>query len=394
MEALESYTKLDKYCEGEDYSGWDPYDGLNSKLFQLSRLGNSPLFRLILIQGLKRSPINLRPILLVHKEHNAKGIGLFLTAYSKILNLVKKSNSHFGEESIIENKIHYLAELLINLQSTGYSGACWGYNFDWQARRLFLFPKNTPTVVATTFCATALMDAYEATGIEKYLEVGLSSGQFVLNNLNRTKHNQGFLFSYSPIQGNDTVYNASLLGTKLLSHCYKYTLKDEYAEVARLSALACATDQKEDGSWVYGLLPIQNWIDSFHTGYNLDGYIAYQNFTKDFSFSNNIEKGFDFYIDNFFQANGIPNYYHNRLYPIDIHCPAQLLVTLNRLGKFANYKNLAERVLGWTLNNMQDPKGYFYYQIKKRWSTKIPFMRWSNAFMLYAFAHYFESKQL
>lgn len=45
---------------------------------------------------------------------------------------------------MIKARIEELAELLISLQSKGYSGACWGYNFDWQARRLFLFPNSRP----------------------------------------------------------------------------------------------------------------------------------------------------------------------------------------------------------------------------------------------------------
>ena len=33
---------------------------------------------------------------------------------------------------------------------------------------------------------------------------------------------------------------------------------------------AACEGQNKDGSWVYGMLPVQSWIDSFHTGYNLD----------------------------------------------------------------------------------------------------------------------------
>jgi hypothetical protein len=37
---------------------------------------------------------------------------------------------------------------------------------------------------------------------------------------------------------------------------------------------------------------------------------------------------------------------------------------------------------------MQHKKGYFFYQIKKGVSSKIPYMRWSNAFMMYAMSYY------
>ena len=29
-----SFLKLKSYCEAENFKGWDPYDGLNSKVFQ------------------------------------------------------------------------------------------------------------------------------------------------------------------------------------------------------------------------------------------------------------------------------------------------------------------------------------------------------------------------
>jgi len=393
---VNSFISLKEYCEKEDFKGWDPYDGLNSKLFNsIPFLKNSAICRLIMIQGFKRNPINLRRLAFIPKEYNAKGIGLFLSGYCNLFEAVKTNpqlGQYIGSLESIEDKIHYLAGILLRLQSKGnYHGACWGYNFDWQARRLFLFPKNTPTIVATTFCATALLSAYEITKDEIYLKTALSSAEFVKTDLNRTPFNGGIILSYSPLKGNDTVFNASLLGSKLLSSCYKYTQDEESRMLAYKSAFACCSAQKDDGSWVYGMLPIQSWVDSFHTGYNLDGLISYQTITGDESFRNNIVKGLNYYIKNFFEPNGIPKYYNNKTYPIDIHCPGQLFVTLSNLGLLSKYKPLAEKVLDWTINNMQDKKGYFYYQLKPDISSKIPYMRWSNAFMFNALSCYLKN---
>lgn len=392
QKVIDSFRLLREYCEREGFKGWDPYDGLNSKVFQaLPFLKKSALCRLVVIQGFKRSPINLRRIALVPKEYNAKGIGLFLSGYCNLYNAVKanpKLAESLGSADSLKSQINELAKLLISLQSKGYSGACWGYNFDWQARRLFLFPKFTPTVVATNFCATALMESFEITGEKKYLEIALSAANFVIKDLHRSDYKDGFLFSYSPLQGNDTVFNASLLGSRLLSFCYKYTGNEEYRKLAEQSIKACCAGQKENGAWVYGMLPVQSWVDSFHTGYNLDALIAYQEQTGDDKYNKYIEKGFEYYIQNFFEADGTPKYYDNRTYPIDIHCPGQLLVTLARLHKTEEYKNIAEKVINWTIRNMQDKKGYFYYQLKPGVSSKISYMRWSNAFMFNALSHY------
>lgn len=401
LKSLSPILALKRYCEAESFKGWDPYDGLNSKIAEaILPLKHSAFLRLCVIQGFKRCPVNLRRIALVPKEYNAKGIGLFLQGYCNIYDAVGQNpelSSVLGSREDILERIEYLSELLIGMRSDKifpgeYHGACWGYNFDWQARRLFLFPKYIPTVVATSFCATSLMSAYEITGGRKYLETALSSSEFVLKDLHRyypdSERKDKFLFSYSKLSGNDTVFNASLLGSRLLAQCYKYTGIPIYKDAAQASAQACVDAQGADGSWVYGLLPIQNWIDSFHTGYNLDGLVAYEELTGDMTFHGAIEKGFDFYVKNFFESDGRPKYYNDRIYPIDIHCPGQLFVTLSRLHKFGQYHDLAKKVLDWTIKNMQDRKGYFYYQIKPGVSSKISYMRWSNAFMSCALSYY------
>ncbi len=388
-----SFKALKYYCEEQQFKGWDPYDGLNSKVFNLLPLKKWDLARLAWIQAFKRSPINLRRIFLVPKEYNAKGIGLLLTAYCNLYHIAALGETKFGTKEEILSKINELSNLLIDLRTEGYSNSCWGYNFDWQARRLFLFPKNTPTVVATTFCATALMEAYEITQNEQYLQVAVSAGGFVLNDLSRTQVNGGYLFSYSPLNGNNTVYNASLLGSRLLSYCYKYTQDDKYAFSAKQSVIASIKGQELDGSWVYGLLPVQNWKDSFHTGYNLDGLIAFQNLVGDNTFQKNIKIGFNYYLDNFFEPDGMPKYYNDKTYPIDIHCPAQLMVTLSRLDCFKENRELATKVMNWTIQNMQHKSGYFFYQLKKTISSKISYMRWSNAFMFYAMSFYLYEEQ-
>lgn len=384
----DSFLKLKAYCEAEQYKGWDPYDGLNSKVFQALPLKHWDLARLAWIQGFKRSPINFRKLLLVPKEYNTKGVALFLLGYCKLYHLAKKGCNDFGTEEELLQKIKDITKLLLSLRSKGYSGSAWGYNFDWQARRLFLFKKHTPTVVATCFCVEALIESYEITKDKTVLEETLTAANFVLNDLSRTPHGKGHIFSYSVKDGNNTVINASLLGAKILSYSYKYNKIQEHADMAKKAVVAACELQEEDGSWIYGLLPVQSWKDSFHTGFNLDAIETYQQNTGDTSFQKYIDKGWQYYIDNFFEADGKPKYYHNKTYPIDIHCPAQVIVTASKLNQFKNKEEVLDKTLNWTINHMQSNKGYFYYQYRKGVSSKISYMRWSNAFMFNAMAHY------
>jgi hypothetical protein len=114
-------------------------------------------------------------------------------------------------------------------------------------------------------------------------------------------------------------------------------------------------------------------------------------FSGDTSYSCHLENGFNYYINHFFTQEGIPKYYNDSVYPIDIHAPAQLVITLVKLDKFEEQKELVNKVLNWTIKNMQSPKGYFYYQINKFFSSKIPYMRWAQAWMLYALSAYIKT---
>ena len=372
---INSFDKLKNYCESENFKGWDPYDGLNSKVFKFFKMDKVPFFRLAWIQLFKRNPINLRKMMLVPKEHNPKGLGLFLTGYCNLYN--KEAKKEYLK------KITMLADELINLQTLGFSGACWGYNFDWQSRAFFL-KKGTPTVVATSFISSALLDAYDITKDKRYLDVAVSAAGFIVKDLNRTEKKEGFIFAYSPFD-NTCVYNASLLGSKILARIYTYTKNEELLKDARASVLACVNAQRKDGAWVYGELGLQSWVDSFHTGYNLECIYSYQKYTKDTSFQENIDRGLKYYLENFFLKDGTPKYYDNKTYPIDVHAPAQFIATLYHLDILKEKKELANKVLDWTINNMQDKKGYFYFQLKKGISSKIPYMRWAEAWMFYAY---------
>jgi hypothetical protein len=375
-----SFSQLKEYVEKENYKGWDPYDGLNSKFFQSLPIKNFSLARLAWIQFFKRSPLNLRSFLAVEKGYNSKGLGLFLSGYC---NLYKQD-----PRPEYKDKIFFLADKIEEMHSKGYSGMCWGYNFDWQARAFFQ-PKNTPTVVATTYVAYALLDAYDLFGNEKWRMQARSSCDFILKDLNRTMDADGdFSFSYSPLDKTQ-VFNASLLGSRLLSRMYSHTGEESLKDAARKSVSFCCKHQGENGEWSYGTLPFHTWIDNFHTGFNLECIYEYGKFTGDKSFENHLTKGLNYYLKTFFTKEGQSKYYHDTLYPVDIHAPAQLIVTLARMGKMEDHKELLDNVLNWTLQHMQDKEGYFYYQLKNHVSSKIPYMRWAQSWMFFAFTCYF-----
>ena len=371
---------LCRFVEGRDFAGYDPYDALNSPLIRALSL-NLKYGRIAWTQLLRRLPVNTRPLLGVAKGHNPKGLGLFLGGYSKLYGMDNR------QEYL--DQVRRLANLLQQTRSQGYFGNCWGYNFDWQSRA-FHIPKYTPTVVNSSFIGHALLDAYQILDDQQFLDMAVSVKDFLLRDLNRTINGDTFCFSYTPID-NTAVHNANLLGASLLIRLYELT-KEETLRDAALSSLAYTMKhQRADGSWFYAEAEMQRWIDSFHTGFNLEALRWFKRCGEASEYGQAYEKGVNYYARNFFLRDGTPKYYHDRVYPIDIHAPAEAIAFFS--GEGQAYHELTDRVLEWTLANMQDAKGYFYFRKGPRMTNKIPYMRWTQAWIFHALTEYMLHRQ-
>ena len=376
LSAERAVLALLEYCKKENWAGYDPYDGLSSRLLAALPFSRSWIFRLLITQGLKRSPVNVRSFLLVPKEENPKACALFCRS------LIRLSDSGFlTEDSVVFERL----ERLLALRSKGYSNSCWGYNFDWQSRGL-LVPKFMPNVICTTFGGNALIDAYEKYGRGEFADAAASAGEFLVNGLNMTHENGALCFSYTPLD-HAQVHNANLLGAAFLGRLAQLTGREQFLNVAERAARFSLSRQSDDGSWPYGEGETQRWIDNFHTGYNLVALKTLASVLKDNALNGAISRGLEFYVNHFFTADGIPKYYHDKVWPVDIHSVAQSIVTLSELASLNKGAiPLAAKVCRWALANMQSEKGYFFYQKTRFYENRISYMRWSQAWMLYALA--------
>src|ERR1051325_11758293 len=75
-----AYDELLSWCRTRDFAGHDPFDALNSRLFQATPLTQSRNARLLWTQLVKRSPADVRGLARVPAERNAKRIALFALA--------------------------------------------------------------------------------------------------------------------------------------------------------------------------------------------------------------------------------------------------------------------------------------------------------------------------
>jgi len=391
--------KLLRYCRDEKLAGYDPYDGLNSPLAKTFLVKNR-LARTILIQAVKRSPINLRPLLGIKKEINPKGIALAARA---IILLARHYRRELPSEILpleefepmpsssiaagLQSDFRFLISTLASLRSSDYKEVCWGYNFDWQSRAFFA-PRGTPNVVCTVFAAHAFLDWHDLTGSASGLDIAVSSCRFLLDHLNRASDGDSFCFSYTPLD-RSRVHNVNLLAAELLARVYEKTGDSELFDAASRSTHYTIERQREDGSWPYGEARSQSWIDGFHTGYVLVSLLRLIEILGRPKWRENLDSGYEFYRERFFLADGTPGYYHDNLYPIDAHSAAQAVITfleMNRIRPKAG--ELAMRAVDWAIKNMQDGAGHFYFQLNRLYKIKTPHMRWSQTWMLYALSLY------
>jgi len=374
-DAEAAIRKLVGYCQENDWAGYDPYDALNSKVFERLPFLHFRLPRLIVTQALKRSPINIRRLALIPRTQNPKAIGLFLSAFLKLSKI-----GMVNQEGLIQMMI----DRLIVLRSPGEPYWCWGYSFPWQGRSMVV-PKGAPNLVCTSFVASALLDAYEQRHESRCLSMAVSAAEYILDRLYWTDGHSLSGFSYPLPSVQSQTHNANFLAAALLCRVYKHTGAVKFLDPALKVARYSAAKQRADGSWDYGEAASQRWIDNFHTGYNLCSLQSIGRHAKIAEFESCIRRGTDFYRAHFFREDGAVRYFHNRTYPVDIHCVAQSIITLLELRDLhPDNLPLAGSVFRWAMNHMWDDRGFFYYRVLRFCTIRTSYMRWSQAWMLLA----------
>jgi len=372
-----AYDELLSWCREHDFAGHDPYDALNSRLFQSTPLAQSRNARLLWTQLVKRSPVDVRGLARVPADRNSKGLALFALA------AIADYRRRKSEEA--ESAARNLVAALLSMKLDGYSGAAWGYNFDWQSRNFFA-ARGTATIVPTAFAARAL--------IEWEQQDARSVCDFILKDLPRVVDNKTELcFSYAP--NSDTrIFNANLLAAEVLACVGKLTGESELLESAVRATRYVINNQRADGSWFYGAEPKQEWIDSFHTAYILFSLQRIINASPSGAeFQPALERGYEFWKNNFFLAEGWPKYYHDDPYPADAHAAASAIVTLLECRNLDDEAvPLAQRVASWTIQHLRDARGFFYYQRRRFYTVRKPYMRWSQAWMMYALSRLLEEQ--
>ena len=167
----------------------------------------------------------------------------------------------------------------------------------------------------------------------------------------------------------------------------------EYIEQASKALNYSTSYQNADGSFYY-FGPHDaavEWIDNYHTGFVLRSLYSIYKMTNDLKLLERIGRCFQHYINSLIMNKTIPKFQPNRIYPIDIHSCSETILCLSELAPdFPEGLEIAQNCANWTIENLQDDNGYFFYSKRRSrftnlvFTSKIPYMRWAQAWMLRA----------
>jgi hypothetical protein len=365
----DAFLRLERWGWERGWRGTDPYDGLNATRIA-APLKRSVTGRRVLTQAVKRSPLDLRPLLGIAPERSAAAAALLTSAYAV---------QYLLPESETAAKLDAMLETLLAQRLAGYEAPCWGYHFDVQTR-VFFYPRGAPNTIATTFAALALLDAYDRTGRSELLEQAEGAAQFFVANVPQTEAGEGAYFGY--LVGDRTpIHNASMLVAALLARVASATGSDDLRERAQRAVDYTVAHQRTDGSWPYGELSHLGWVDNFHTAYVLECLETCRRRGLE-RCEQALRAGLRYYGAALFLPDGTPKYTPRSVFPIDGQCAAEAIRAFAVSGEL----DLARRSFAYAQRRLARGDGAYAFQRERLWVNRQPHIRWVEAPFLLALA--------
>lgn len=355
--------------EQAGFASYDPYDAMRSPLVRAVNALH-PFGGRVMTQLVKRSPIDLRPLLGIGKTVNDP----------KVLADVIQTSLHLGTPADLE-RARSCGALLIAGRNDRTKHSSWGLKTAFRSRSVYSV--HTSNLYTTVNAAMAIVRLFEATNDPQYAAVLNSVNDFLLEELGfiTVSHSGGF-FRYYP--GNDLpVYNVNALALEYLSAYAGATGSARMEPFITSIITYLVSMQNSDGSWFYAPDRSNRWVDGFHTGFILQGMLNCAERYRTDAAEAAMDSGRRYYQQHLFDGD-FPLYYPGRKYPIDSQNCAQAIQTrvlLLRRGwdsedRISTMISRIDAALGTT--------GDYYFQ-RGRWILNPrSFFRWGTAPMALA----------
>ena len=384
--AIASEKKLEAWIENEKYVGWDPYDGLYSDF--LDKHVHNIYLQILLVQLSRVSPVNFRPLLGIKKDIDLKGISLLLLAYSNLYSVTKDKSylerAEVLKDMVIERSLKHL-----------YGYHCWSshYYVYVGADKSKMLP-DVPDVIGTINCIKGLSSFYQIHPDDEVKEVLNSTYQFFKENIVTSEKGITYVL-YNPVTLHKIVPNATAEMLDALAYSFPITYDEEMRSLAQKCLESLFPLQKEDGTWEYAYYHDGHEYHQldFHQGYMIDGLLGFRKYA-DPEISETLELSLQKAINAYMQQfpDMMRCYYRKpKFYPIETHNQSQGIITFSALYREygdERYLQYLEKILEWTVDNLQLKSGTFVYQKGRIITNKIAYMRWTQAWMMVGLSQY------
>ena len=370
----EVIENCEQYISKRKYRSYDPFDALTNKY--VNRLTKkSDFLRRLAIQINSKSPLDLH------------WTGMQQMVHTKTLSDLLWYHA-LNPQSPAERVDYFFEWLMKSISAKGYG---WGLNFPYTSRFINA-DAGMPNLYNTINSGIAICYAIDKlnagnkdvaakaiNGIVDFMEQQLG---YV------TEQNKGW-YLYYPGQKYPT-YNVNALTLYFFALAKSkglITHPEIKNRIDGLIELLCS-EQQPDGSWHYSRSEKGGWVDGFHTGFILESLaIAYNCGCQRSKLYPALQKGWSFFQDMMFTAEGYPKYFSGSdKYPIEAQNCAQAIQTLANIGKWMGWENkqLLEKTIAHTMDNLYDERGFFYHKKTRYLTYKTPYLRWSVTPMMLA----------
>ena len=367
-------NSLSGYLSDNGLKSYDPYDGLSSPLAR--GLVKGQLASRVWLQAIRYFPINLRPVLGIHKIIHAKLLSDLASGQSLLFR-------HTGNDKwsqVAEQTLKQLYQLAVATPN----GLGWGLNFPY-ATRFVSAGASDPNIFQTINAIQAFIDGAVCLDRLEHLDKAYQGFGFLLQDLGYVEQTTGISWKYW--NGMETpIYNVNGLMAGLTARLWKVTGDEAYRVLSTRTMEFLFTGQRNDGSWPYAADARANFTDGFHTGYIIEGLSQAVEYGA-MEVNENFKRGIEYYIKNFFSPEHLPKYYPDCIYPIDAQNAAQAIQTLVGLSRLKLVPvGKAEECFLAVDDALWSGKDYYHFWKTRFWKYRTPMHRWATGPMFLALA--------
>lgn len=355
-----------------DYAGYDYADGTSSRLLQALPLDH-PYLNLAFQETAKRSPLNIRPLLLVPKRRSFKGSGLFVSANLTAYEVTDRRRYH-------QEARRLGTWLLANRREDPFG---WGHNHRIQTLDGTV-ERNTPSIVTVAYVVRGLLRLRQY-GMDIPVDIPEALADLITEWLDFEERGIGASIDYRVDADADyTIPNANALGGALLTEVAAAYGEPSLLDLAEPLLEYVASLQAPSGGWEYADPPTASHLsmDNHHNGFVVESFLRYRAATGRDRFQDVIDRGLEFHRRRLFDPDGAPNWDESSRYPRDIHAAAQGIITFARAGDLG----FARQIADWTDANLYRGDGRYGYRKGPFMTRRFTLMRWAQAWMARAMA--------